>query len=108
MNAAKSKIAQERGKFYQQAEDLLGRDVPAILSITTFVRTGEAVGGGFTPDKLGYYYTKDMYIKNTKTIAGYYAGKMANMLSIQPIKRNLAIFKANECACSLQPAVRCL
>ena len=64
MNAAKSKTAQERGKFYQQAEDLLGRDVPAI-PVYHYVRTHlvKPWVGGFTPDKLGYYYTKDMYIK---------------------------------------------
>lgn len=38
VNAAKSKTAQERGKFYQQAEDLLGRDVPAI-PVYHYVRT---------------------------------------------------------------------
>lgn len=64
VNAAKSKTAQERGKFYQQAEDLLGRDVPAI-PVYHYVRTHLVKPwiGGFTPDKLGYYYTKDMYIK---------------------------------------------
>ncbi len=63
-NAAKSKTAEERGKFYQQAEDLLGRDVPAI-PVYHYVRTHlvKPWVGGFTPDKLGYYYTKDMYIK---------------------------------------------
>lgn len=64
VDAAKSKTAQERGKFYQQAEDLLGRDVPAI-PVYHYVRTHlvKPWVGGFTPDKLGYYYTKDMYIK---------------------------------------------
>jgi hypothetical protein len=62
------------------------------------------VGGGFTPDKLGYYFTKDMYIKNTKACAD----KIANVLSVQPIKRVLAIFTANDCSHSLQHAVRCL
>ena len=64
VNAAKSKTAEERGKFYQQAEDLLGRDVPAI-PVYHYVRTHlvKPWVGGFTPDKHGYYYTKDMYIK---------------------------------------------
>ncbi|MEX7694384.1 ABC transporter substrate-binding protein [Enterobacter hormaechei] len=64
VNAAKAKTAEERGKFYQQAEDLLGRDVPAI-PVYHYVRTHlvKPWVGGFTPDKLGYYYTKDMYIK---------------------------------------------
>ncbi|WP_447334656.1 hypothetical protein, partial [Klebsiella quasipneumoniae] len=26
--------------------------------------------GGFTPDKLGYYYTKDMYIKKHPSASG--------------------------------------
>ena len=64
VNAAKAKTTEERGKFYQQAEDLLGRDVPAI-PVYHYVRTHlvKPWVGGFTPDKLGYYYTKDMYIK---------------------------------------------
>jgi oligopeptide transport system substrate-binding protein len=64
VEAAKAKTPEERGKFYQQAEDLLGRDVPAI-PVYHYVRTHlvKPWVGGFTPDKLGYYYTKDMYIK---------------------------------------------
>ena len=64
LNAAKAKSAEERSKFYQQAEDLLGRDVPAI-PVYHYVRTHlvKSWVGGFTPDKLGYYFTKDMYIK---------------------------------------------
>ncbi|MCK6895427.1 ABC transporter substrate-binding protein [Enterobacter bugandensis] len=64
INAAKAKTPAERGKFYQQAEDLLGRDVPAI-PVYHYVRTHlvKPWVGGFTPDKLGYYFTKDMYIK---------------------------------------------
>jgi ABC-type transport system substrate-binding protein len=38
VNAAKAKTTQERGQFYQQAEDLLGRDVPAI-PVYHYVRT---------------------------------------------------------------------
>lgn len=64
IDAAKAKSAEERGKYYQQAEDLLGRDVPAI-PVYHYVRTHlvKPWVGGFTPDKLGYYFTKDMYIK---------------------------------------------
>jgi oligopeptide transport system substrate-binding protein len=52
-----------RGKYYQQAEDLLAKDVPAI-PVYHYVRTlVKPWVGGFTPDKLGYYFTKDMYIK---------------------------------------------
>lgn len=63
-NAAKAKTTAERGAFYQQAEDLLARDVPAI-PVYHYVRTHlvKPWVGGFTPDKLGYYFTKDMYIK---------------------------------------------
>ena len=64
VNAAKAKTPAERGKFYQQAEDLLARDVPAI-PVYHYVRTHlvKPWVGGFTPDKLGYYFTRDMYIK---------------------------------------------
>ena len=63
-NAAKASDTTARGKFYQHAEDLLGQDVPAI-PVYHYVRTHlvKPWVGGFTPDKLGYYYTKDMYIK---------------------------------------------
>lgn len=63
-NAAKASDTAARGKFYQQAEDLLGQDVPAI-PVYHYVRTHlvKPWVGGFTSDKLGYYYTKDMYIK---------------------------------------------
>ncbi|WP_061708643.1 ABC transporter substrate-binding protein [Pseudenterobacter timonensis] len=64
ISAAKAGSIDERGKFYQQAEDLLGQDVPAI-PVYHYVRSHlvKPWVGGFTPDKLGYYYTKDMYIK---------------------------------------------
>ena len=63
-NAAKASDTTARGKFYQQAEDLLGQDVPAI-PVYHYVRTHlvKPWVGGFTSDKQGYYYTKDMYIK---------------------------------------------
>ncbi|MDS7909029.1 ABC transporter substrate-binding protein [Klebsiella pasteurii] len=63
-NAAKASDTMARGKFYQQAEDLLGQDVPAI-PVYHYVRTHlvKPWVGGFTPDKLGYYYSKDIYIK---------------------------------------------
>lgn len=63
-NAAKASDTTARGKFYQQAEDLLGQVVPAI-PVYHYVRTHlvKPWVGGFTSDKLGYYYTKDMYIK---------------------------------------------
>lgn len=63
-NAAKAPDVASRGKFYQQAEDLLGKDVPAV-PVYHYVRTHlvKPWVGGFTPDKLGYYFTRDMYIK---------------------------------------------
>lgn len=62
--AAKASSLEERGKDYQQAEDLLGEDVPAI-PIYHYVRTHlvKPWVGGFAPDNRGNYYTKDMYIK---------------------------------------------
>ena len=58
-NAAKASDTTARGKFYQQAEDLLGQDVPAI-PVYHYVRTHlvKPWVGGFMSDKLGYYYTK--------------------------------------------------
>ncbi len=46
VNAAKSKTAQERGEFYQQAEDLLGRDVPGdpCLSLRSYALVKPWVG----------------------------------------------------------------
>lgn len=63
-NAAKAPDVATRGQYYQQAEDILGQDVPAI-PVYHYVRSHlvKPWVGGFTPDKLGYYYTKDMYIK---------------------------------------------
>ncbi|WP_312688677.1 ABC transporter substrate-binding protein [Kosakonia sp.] len=63
-NAAKAKDIAERGKYYQQAEDLLGQDVPAI-PVYHYVRTHlvKPWVGGFDPDTLGFFLTKDIYIK---------------------------------------------
>lgn len=63
-NAAKASDGVTRGKYYQQAEDLLAKGVPAV-PVYHYVRTHlvKPWVGGFTPDKLGYYFTKDMYIK---------------------------------------------
>ena len=70
-NAAKASDVASRGKYYQQAEDLLAQDVPAI-PVYHYVRTHlvKPWVGGFTPDKLGYYYTKDMYIKKHPSASG--------------------------------------
>lgn len=62
-DAAKASDTAARGQFYQQAEDLLAQGVPAI-PVYHYVRTHlvKPWVGGFISDKLGYYYTKDMYI----------------------------------------------
>jgi len=64
LNAAKAKDLAERGNYYQQAENLLAQDVPAI-PLYHYVRTHlvKPWVGGFAPDNLDHYYTKDMYIK---------------------------------------------
>ena len=63
-DAAKTQDVAQRARDYQKAEDLLARDVPAI-PVYHYVRTHlvKPWVGGFTPDRLGYYYTKDMFIK---------------------------------------------
>ncbi len=63
-NAAKAKDVAERGRYYQQAEDKLAQDVPAI-PLYHYVRTHlvKPWVGGFEPDRLGRFYTKDLYIK---------------------------------------------
>lgn len=64
LNAAKATDIAARGRYYQQAEDLLAQDVPSI-PVYHYVRSHlvKPWVGGFTPDRLGYYFTKDMYIK---------------------------------------------
>ncbi|WP_312948935.1 ABC transporter substrate-binding protein [Superficieibacter sp.] len=64
VNAAKSADVKARGNYYQQAEDILAQDVPAI-PVYHYVRTHLVKPwiGGFAPDSLGYYYSKDLYIK---------------------------------------------
>lgn len=62
--AATAEDVAERGKYYQQAEDLLAQDVPAIpVYHYVGVSLVKPWVGGFASDKMGYYYTKDMYIK---------------------------------------------
>ena len=64
LNAAKAPDIAARGRYYQQAEDLLAQDVPSI-PVYHYVRSHlvKPWVGGFTPDRLGFYFTKDMYIK---------------------------------------------
>lgn len=63
-NAAKATNVEERGKYYQQAEDKLAEDVPAV-PVYHYVRTHlvKPWVGGFAPDHLGYFLTKDIFIK---------------------------------------------
>lgn len=63
INAAKTSDIAERSKYYQQAENMLAQGVPAI-PVYHYVRTHlvKPWVGGFNSDRLGFYYTKDMYI----------------------------------------------
>ena len=64
MSAAKAKDVAERGKYYQQAEDMLAQDAPAI-PVYHYVRTFlvKPWVGGFAPNNRGEYYTKDLFLK---------------------------------------------
>lgn len=108
-NAAKASDVASRGKYYQQAEDLLAQDVPAI-PVYHYVRTHlvKPRVGGFTPDKLGYYYTKDMYIKNTHPLAATGADFLRELPEIQTNNTKLFVFKAVEQNGALQHPPRCL
>lgn len=63
-DAAQTQDPAQRARDYQKAEDLLARGVPAI-PVYHYVRMHlvKPWVGGFMPDRLGYYYSKDMYIK---------------------------------------------
>ncbi|WP_330986052.1 MULTISPECIES: ABC transporter substrate-binding protein [Enterobacterales] len=63
LEASKATDVAKRGEYYQKAEDILAKDVPTI-PVYHYVRTHlvKPWVGGFTPDKLGFYFTKDMYI----------------------------------------------
>ena len=61
--AARSGTAAQRGRYYQQAEDILARDVPAIpVYHYVSVQLVKPYIGGFSPSPLGVYYTKDLYV----------------------------------------------
>jgi oligopeptide transport system substrate-binding protein len=63
-NAAKADNVVERGQFYQQAENQLAEDVPAIpVYHYVLAQLVKPYVGGYAPSNLGFYYTKDMYIK---------------------------------------------
>jgi oligopeptide transport system substrate-binding protein len=65
----KPPVAVATGPYYQQEDRRL--DVPAI-PVYHYVRTHlvKPWVGGFAGDKLGYYYTKDMYIKKHPSASG--------------------------------------
>ncbi|WP_202302546.1 ABC transporter substrate-binding protein [Dryocola clanedunensis] len=63
-HAAKADNVAERGKYYQQAEDRLATDVPAIpVYHYVLAQLVKPYVGGYAPNNLAFYYTKDMYIK---------------------------------------------
>lgn len=64
LNAAKATDSATRDKYYQQAEDILSTDVPAI-PVYHYVRSQlvKPYVGGFAPDAMGRFATKDLYIK---------------------------------------------
>ncbi len=63
-NAAKADNVAQRGKYYQQAENQLAQDVPAIpVYHYVLAQLVKPFVGGYAPNHLGFYYTKDMYIK---------------------------------------------
>ena len=61
--AAQAGSAPQRGQYYQQAEDLLARDVPAIpVYHYVAVNLVKPYIGGFHPSPLAYFYTRDLYV----------------------------------------------
>ncbi|RRE43257.1 hypothetical protein EAO28_04670 [Klebsiella pneumoniae] len=66
------------------------------------------MGRGFTPDKLGYYYTKDMYIKNTHPPAAMGVDFLCKLPEIQTNNTKLFVFKAVDQNDALQHPPRCL
>ena len=55
---------EERRKYYQQAEDILARDVPTIpVFHSVRINLVKPYVGGYLPDALGRYFTQDMYIR---------------------------------------------
>ena len=55
---------EERGKYYQQAEDILAEDVPAI-PVYHAIKNNlvKPYIGGFSMNERGEYFTEDLYIK---------------------------------------------
>nr|WP_024550628.1 ABC transporter substrate-binding protein [Siccibacter turicensis] len=63
VNAAKAPDSAKRGHYYQQAEDILSEDVPAI-PVYHYVRSQlvKPYVGGFSPNAMGLFSTKDLWI----------------------------------------------
>lgn len=63
VNAAKAPDSAQRGHYYQQAEDILSEDVPAI-PVYHYVRSQlvKPYVGGFSPNAMGLFSTKDLWI----------------------------------------------
>lgn len=62
--AAMAGSLEQRGQFYQKAEDVLAQNVPAIpVYQYVVVKLVKPYVGGYHTNNLGYFYTKDMYIK---------------------------------------------
>lgn len=62
--ASQAGSVEERAKYYQQAEDILAKDVPTIpIYHYVKVQLVKPYVGGYAPSTLGKYLTQDMYIK---------------------------------------------
>lgn len=63
VKASQADSVEKRRKFYQQAEDILAKDVPTIpVFHAVRVNLVKPYIGGYSPDSLGRYLTRDMYI----------------------------------------------
>lgn len=63
VKASQADSVEKRKKFYQQAEDILAKDVPTIpVFHAVRVNLVKPYIGGYSPDSLGRYLTQDMYI----------------------------------------------
>lgn len=62
--ASQATTLEERAKYYQQAEDILAKDVPTIpIYHYVKVQLVKPYVGGYAPSTLGKYLTQDLYIK---------------------------------------------
>lgn len=62
-NAAAASSTDDRGRFYQQATDILTRESPAIpIYQYVSVKLVKPYIGGFNESPLGYVYAKDLYV----------------------------------------------